>query len=245
MRMLSTVRRVMGTAVEISLPADREGVVESAFARLEWVDATFSLYRPDSEISRIGRGELAPDGAHPLVQQVLDRCEELEWATRGWFRPRAPERGLSLDPSAFVKGWAVDLVVDDLRSAGVTRGFVSAGCDVAVIGTRPDDSPWRSGVHGPLESQLAAVVGLVDSAIASSGSYERGNHIWGSSRSGYHGVSVVGPSLGTADALATAVFADGGTDLSWFADFELYGCVIVLADGAVRLSPGMERRLAA
>ena len=92
---------------------------------------------------------------------------------------------------------------------------------------------------------MAAVVGVVDSAIASSGSYERGDHIWGMGRSGYYGVSVVGPSLGTADALATAVFADGGTDLSWFAEFELYGCVIVLADGSIRISPGMERRLVA
>jgi thiamine biosynthesis lipoprotein len=245
MTLMQRVRRVMGTVVAVTVPADREDVVEPAFDRLEWVDRTFSVYRPDSQISRIGHRDLAAADAHPLVQRVLDECEQLEQATNGWFRPRAPERGRPLDPSAFVKGWAVDLVIDDFIGAGVVSGFVSAGGDVAAIGARPDGSPWRAGVHSPDESQMAAVVGIVDSAIATSGGYERGDHIWGQDGSSLFGVSVVGPSLGTADALATALYADGGTDLSWFEEFELYGCVIVYEDASVRLSPGMKHRLVA
>lgn len=245
MSYINRVRRIMGTSAAISVPAGWEDVIEPAFSRLEWVDRTFSVYRPDSQISRIGAGDLPLADAHPLVQRVLDECERLEEATNGWFLPRAPERRRPLDPSAYVKGWAVDLVIDDLIAAGVGSGFVSAGGDVAVIGERPDGSPWRAGIRSPDASELAAIVGIVDGAIASSGAYERGDHIWGRNRSDYFGVSVVGPSLGTADALATALYADGGADLSWFADFGLYGTVVVHDDARIRLSPGMERRLVA
>lgn len=245
MTMVRRVRRIMGTAVAVTVPASAEDVIEPVFARLEWVDRTFSVHRPDSQISRIGAGSLTVADAHPLVQRVLDECAQLEQTTNGWFRARAPERGRPLDPSAYVKGWAVDLVIDDLIGAGVGSGFVSAGGDVAVIGGRPDGSPWRAGIRSPDESQLAAIVGLVDATIASSGRYERGDHIWGEEGAGFFGVSVAGPRLGTADALATAVYADGGTDLSWFEEFEPYGCAIVYDDGSVRLSPGMELRLVA
>jgi len=88
-----------------------------------------------------------------------------------------------------------------------------------------------------------ATVGLIDSAIATSGTYERGDHIWGDGGRGFRSVSVVGPSLGTADAIATALFADGGTDLSWLDSFELYDHLVILPDSTMRLTPGMERRL--
>jgi thiamine biosynthesis lipoprotein len=239
------VHRVMGTVVTITVPADRADVVEPAFARLEWVDRTFSVYRTDSQISRIGAGMLSKSDADPLVQRVLDVCDELEEATAGWFQPRAPERGRPLDPSAYVKGWAVDLVIDDLIAAGITSGSVVAGGDAAVIGTRPDGSPWRAGIRRPDDERLAAVVGLVDAAIATSGTYESGDHIWGRGSAGYLGVSVAGPSLGTADAVATALFADGGTDLSWLGNFGLYEHLVICEDSMMRLTPGMERRLLA
>lgn len=241
--MAHEVRRVMGTAVTVTVPTDRHDVVGPAFELLEWVDRTFSVYRTDSEISRIGAGTLLRNDAHPLVQRVLDFCGELEEATSGWFKPRAPERDRPLDPSAYVKGWAVDLVVDDLIAAKIDTACVEAGGDAAVIGVRPDGDPWRVGIRNPDGQSIAAVVEIVDAAIASSGTYERGEHIWGRSGARYLSVSVVGPSLGTADALATAIFADGGSDLSWLENFGLYGHLMITADSMMQVSPGMERRL--
>ncbi len=243
--MNTAVRRVMGTAVTISLPSDHSGLLEAAFDRLRWVDHTFSVHSDDSEISRLGSGALSIDDAHPLVQRVLDTCDELEATTAGWFRPRAPELGRPLDPSAYVKGWAVDLVIDDLIAAGVRSASVVAGGDAAVIGTRPDGTPWRAGIKRPDTDRLAAVVGLVDAAVATSGAYERGNHIWGPTDYRYLAVSVVGPSLGTADAVATALFADGGTDLSWLGNFGLYEHLAIHPDLNMHLTPGMQRRLLA
>lgn len=48
--------------------------------------------------------------------------------------------------------------------------------------------------------------------------------------------TVIGPSLGTADALATAVFAAGDADVGWLARFEAYGAVLVRADGSLSVT---------
>jgi thiamine biosynthesis lipoprotein ApbE len=50
------------------------------------------MYKPDSEISRLDRGELAlGDGAvHPAVRAVLARCERSREETEGYFDMRAP-----------------------------------------------------------------------------------------------------------------------------------------------------------
>jgi FAD:protein FMN transferase len=175
------------------------------FAWLRWVDATFSTYRRDSEISRLDRGEL--DDPHPLVRRVLARCEELRARTGGRFDARAGGR---LDPSGFVKGWAVQ------RAAAFGRGrfLIDAGGDVVLRGA------WRVGIRHPYErGRLAAAITVADCAVATSGAYERGPHILdpqtGRPARGLSSVTVVGRDLGTADAYATAAFAEG--DPRWAA----------------------------
>ena len=84
------------------------------FDWLRWVDATFSTYKPDSEISRIGRGELAVAGAHSHVRAVLERCDELRVETGGYFDAHADG---PLDPSGLVKGWSVDEAAAILEAA--------------------------------------------------------------------------------------------------------------------------------
>src|SRR3954465_7418738 len=93
----------MGMPIGIDVRDD--GIdVEPAFAWLRHVDATFSTYRDDSQISRLDRGELTLAECPPEVDEVLTRCLALERATGGFFSVRAAGR---LDPSGFVKGWAV------------------------------------------------------------------------------------------------------------------------------------------
>ena len=98
-----SVREVMGIPVGIDVRDD--GVdpeaLDRAFDWLHWVDATFSTYRAESEISRLDAGTLAPEDAAPEVRAVLARCQALRERTGGCFDVRA--RG-ALDPSDFVKG---------------------------------------------------------------------------------------------------------------------------------------------
>jgi FAD:protein FMN transferase len=191
----------------MGMPVRVEGEIDAArvFAWLRWVDVTFSTYRPDSEISRLDRGERFDP--HPLVREVLARCEELRVATGGLFDARAGGR---LDPSGYVKGWAVE------RAAVFGRGrfLIDAGGDVVLRGT------WRAGIRHPFErDKLAAAITVSDCAVATSGAYERGPHILdprtGRPATGLDSVTVIGPDLATADAYATAAFVAG--DPAWTA----------------------------
>jgi thiamine biosynthesis lipoprotein len=191
----------------MGMPVRVEGSIdaERVFAWLGWVDAMFSTYRADSEISRLDRGEaFAP---HPLVRSVLARCEALRVETGGLFDVRAGGR---LDPSGYVKGWAVQ------RAARFGRGLflIDAGGDMVLRGA------WRVGIRHPYDrDRLAAAITLSDCAVATSGPYERGPHIIdprsGLPASGLSSVTIVGDDLGTVDAYATAAFASG--DPAWAA----------------------------
>lgn len=197
------VEHVMGMPVRV------EGSVDAArvFAWLRWVDATFSTHRADSEISRLGRGERFEP--HPLVRSVLARCEALRVQTGGLFDVRAGGR---LDPSGYVKGWAVQ------RAAAFGRGrfLIDAGGDLVLRGR------WRVGIRHPYErDRLAAALELADCAVATSGLYERGPHIidprTGRPARGLSSVTILGDDLGTVDAYATAAFVAG--DPAWPAAF--------------------------
>lgn len=217
----------MGTAVVFDIRRGGDpAALASAVAFLHWVDRTFSTYRADSEISRIGRGELSPDDAAPEVRQVLTACSELKAATDGWFDPAPGLAGApALDPSGYVKGWATGRAAEMLLDSGASPLLVNAGGDIVAAGS-PDGRPWRVGIRHPLDRSLViAEVDIVDGAIATSGEYERGAHIWSPRRgrtAAWASATVVGPDLGIADALATAVFAAGGDDLSWFDAFTDY-----------------------
>jgi len=227
------VEQVMGTAVSFDVRVPAKTVsVGGAIDLLHWVDETFSIYRADSQISRIGRGELGSDDACPEVREVLVRCSELREATDGWFDHEGGQsRGRPLDPSGYVKGWSIDRAAELLRFDGIDRFCINAGGDVVAMGRPDGENPWRVGVRKPANAaEIATVVGVVDAAVATSGTYERGGHVW-SSRTHSGGqpgsVTVMGPELGVADALATAVFAAGGGAPDWLHRFPEYRLLVL------------------
>ena len=235
--MSAVVEQIMGTPIVVDVRdenADNEDLVRM-FDWLRWVDATFSTYREDSEISRIGRGELEPADAHQEVRSVLARCEELRGETDGFFDARAPG---SLDPSGFVKGWAVDRAAELLQDAGRDDFAVSAGGDMRVVGRA-----WRVGIQHPLAgNKVAAVFETGDLAIATSAAYARGDHVLdphtGRAPAGVLSVTIVGPELGTADAYATAAFAMGARGPQWTARLSGYEAMTILIDETVLTTGG-------
>lgn len=219
------------------------GALDRAFDWLRWVDATFSTYRADSQISRLNAGTLALEEAATEVRAVLERCERLRDQTRGRFDVRA--RG-DIDPSGFVKGWAVETAAAMLVEAGARNLCLHAGGDVRVRGERAPGHPWRIGIQHPRErDRVAAVLSARDLAVATSGAYERGAHVvdprTGRPPEGVLSVTVVGADLGTADAYATAAFAMGLEGPAWTADLRDYDALTILADGRVLSTPGMAR----
>jgi thiamine biosynthesis lipoprotein len=236
---LHRVEHVMGMPIVVDV-RDRQfppAAVDDAFAWLRFVDATFSTYRADSEISRLDAGTLSRADAHPLVLEVLGRCERLRRTTDGYFDVRAPLPGRT-DPSGLVKGWSVQRAAQLLARRGARRFAVNAGGDVCVRGAPPDTDAWRVGVQHPLErDRVATVLAVTDGAVATSGAYERGAHIvdphTGAPPGGVLSVTVVGPDLGTADAYATAAFAMGERGPAWTNRLRGYAAMTILADETV------------
>jgi FAD:protein FMN transferase len=209
-------------------------------AWLRDVDRRFSTYRSDSEISRIDRGELPVAEAGDDVRRVLERCAALHEETRGAFDARASGR---LDPSAYVKGWAVGRGAEILHAAGLADFALNAGGDVVVRGGALPEAAWRVGIQHPRErGAIAAAIEVSGAAVATSGAYERGGHVLdprsGAPADGVLSVTVVGPDLGEADAYSTAAFGLGADGPSWTLGLNGYEAMTIRADGCVLCTPG-------
>ncbi len=240
---MTAVEHVMGMGIVVDVrDGDVEGAaVDDVFDWLRFVDDTFSTYKSESEISRIGRGELSRDDAHPEVGDVLERCEQLREDTRGYFDSEASG---SLDPSGLVKGWAVDRAATILEDAGARNFAIYAGGDIVVRGRPSTEDRWHVGIRHPHRAdRVAAVVEAGDLAIATSGAYARGDHVLdphtGLPPTGLLSVTITGPELATADAYATAAFAMGSArGPAWTAQLAGYEAMSILAGDTVLSTPG-------
>lgn len=238
------VEQIMGMPVSIDV-RDHEvdaDVLERMFDWLRFVDATFSTYKDESEISRLNRGELALGDAHPDVRGVLDRCESLRLETNGYFDVRAASAE-AIDPSGLVKGWAVDRAAALLDDAGLRNYAVNVAGDMRLRGGALPEQCWSVGIQHPLErDSIAAVVEANDLAVATSGAYARGDHVVDPHTrrppSGVLSVTITGPELATADAYATAAFAMGEAGIHWAAGLPGYEAMTILADERVLSTPG-------
>jgi thiamine biosynthesis lipoprotein len=214
----------MGMPISIhvrSLDVDSPTVaraVEDAFDLVREADRLFSVYKADSEVSRIRRRELDPARADPLVQQVVTLCRQAGELTEGAFTDLLPDLHgvLGFDPTGLVKGWAADRAANRLADLSGASFCLNAGGDVVVGGSAVEAhvepaEVWRVGIEDPRDrSRIAEVVELRHGAVATSGTAARGAHLYDPltqtfvSRAG--SVTVVGPSLIWADVWATALF---------------------------------------
>ena len=245
------VEHIMGTAISIDLrdAAIAPGVLDRVFDHLRDIDARFSTYREDSEISRLARGELVEDDCSPDVRHVLSACDHLAVTTGGAFDARHQPAVGGLDPSGYVKGWAVEEAAWILDDGGVVDYMINAGGDIVARGHADAGQPWRIGVRHPDHlDRVAAVVAVTDRAVATSGTYERGDHIvdprTGRPATDLRSMTVVGPRLAFADAYATAAFVMGIDGLGWVADRPDHEAMAITTDGRLVWTPGMDRYLA-
>jgi thiamine biosynthesis lipoprotein len=234
------------------------GAIDRAYEWLRYVDATFSIYRSDSEISRLNRGELSLAETSAAVRSVLARCERLRAETGGYFDIHAPYarggsapaagrgRADSVDPSGLVKGWSVLGAGGLLERDGARNYCVNAGGDILLRGHPEGQPSWRVGIQHPrLRDQVAMVLSLTAGGVATSGAYERGDHIVDPHTrrvpSELLSVTVVGPDLATADAYATAAYAMGPDAASWCSRLAGYEAILIRSDDTVLTTPGLDR----
>ena len=233
----------MGTVFSFDLrpPHVPAAVLEDVVAWLHRMDATFSPYRHDSDISRLGRGDISLAECAPEVGEILGRCDRLREATAGCFSAYASG---TLDPSGVVKGWAVERAAVMLRRAGSRNHSVNGGGDLRLDGGPAPGRPWRIGIADPLRpGAVGTVIAGRDLAVATSGTAERGAHILdprtGLPAEGLASVTVVGPSLTTADAYATAAFVMGDAARDWIEGLPGHEAYAVTADGRSWTTSGL------
>ena len=221
------VEFVMGMAVSIDIRDDvSRDALDDVVRWLHHVDETFSTYKPESPISRLGTGDANLEDMTEEVINVLALCEELYDDTGGAFDAfvvPAPN-GSKLDPSGVVKGGAIERSAEILERHGAANFCINAGGDIAVRGHARPGEQWRIGIRHPelADQSVAVVAGGARLAIATSATYERGAHITdpatGEPTADLASVTIVGPDLTYADAYATAVFVMGPDGLNWLAE---------------------------
>lgn len=131
----------------------------------------------------------------------------------------------ALDLGGIAKGWIADALIAYLSESGVESACVNLGGNVAVLGTKPDGSPWRVGIQDPESARGEALIARVDiegGSVVTSGLYERsfergGRRFWHilDPKTGYP----VETDVVSATILAPAsIDADGYTKTLFFMD---------------------------
>ncbi|HET9977118.1 MAG TPA: FAD:protein FMN transferase [Burkholderiaceae bacterium] len=161
--------------------------------------------------------------------------------------------GMCIDLGGFAKGHAVDRATAILARMGIEHAHVAAGGDSRVIGDRRG-RPWMIGIRDPRrEDALVATLPLVDTAISTSGDYERSfvgadgvrhHHIvdpaTGRSPDAVRSVTVLAADGLTCEALSKTVFVQGvERGLATIDKVPGADAIVVDADGRLVCSSGM------
>lgn len=234
---------VMGTVVTFDLyceegsPRDQLYVrVAQARTLLQGADAVFSTWKEHSPINQLRRGEINLAEAPAEVTEVLERCKTARSMSAGWFDPWAMPGGV--DPTGYVKGWAAQRALGTLVMPGVRGAMVNAAGDIASFGSPGSGGPFRIGVVDPADRRRLACTVRLSGAIATSGAYERGEHLvdpaTGRAKCSVASASVTGPDLGLSDALATALALAGPPGLEIIGQTQDYEGFIIGFDGSWR-----------
>ena len=226
---------------------------ESALEILEDANQRFSLYLPESEISKLVSGRLEWSRATPTQLSIRDQVLEWKEVTEGFFDAKV---GTSeYDPSGLVKSWATSNAANFLLANGIRRFTINAGGDVILSPEVESEVLNRVGLANLVsiassESGSNIVLDLKGSqfrAVATSGISERGEHIWRTDESAaIIQVSVIGVDLVAADIWATAIVAGGMEAWEIFLSQpnETLRAVVTTRDGAIFSSPGFAELLA-
>ena len=148
-----------------------------------------------------------------------------------------------------MKGWSIDRGARLLALAGARNFCINAGGDVLARGEAAPGRPWQIGIRHPqIPDKMAAVVAGCDLAVATSGAYERGDHIVdpksGRPAADLLSMTIAGASLGYADAYATAAFAMGEAGVDWMSRLAGYSGLAITSQPRVVWSDPFDRLLA-
>ena len=136
---------------------------------------------------------------------------------------RLLNEAVKIDLGGIAAGYGVDEAVRIFHEHGLKDFLIDAGGDLFAGGHNCQGQPWRIGIRDPRDAaKLLEVIYLTDSAVTTSGDYEkfyeingqRWSHIFnpitGYPQKGVKSATVIAPTTLEADVLATALCVLGG-----------------------------------
>jgi len=125
-------------------------------------------------------------------------------------------KSIKLHFGAIAKGYALDELLTILKIQGITSAIVDIGGEIGVVGeSHREDGMWLIGIADPSNpDELATIAKVKAGVLATSGSYERGEHIFDRAtgrpaNTSYASVTVISDNGILSDALSTAIFVKG------------------------------------
>ena len=85
------------------------------------------------------------------------------------------KRGQRVDLGGIAKGFAADEAIEIYKEHNIKSAFIDIGGNIALLGSKPDGSPWKVGIRNPRGSEISyiGIVSVKDKAVVSSGDYQR------------------------------------------------------------------------
>ena len=241
-------RVLMGMPITIEIVDAPLSVLASVFDYFAEVDGRFSTYKPDSEIMRINRGELAEPAYSPQMKEVFALAQQTRRDTDGYFSITRPDG--FIDPSGLVKGWAIHNAAKLVEHMGYKNYFLDVGGDIAPGGTDAMGHAWTVGIRNPFNAgEIVKVVRPEGRGVATSGTYIRGQHIYNPYTPGHTiddivSITVIGPNIYEADRFATAAFAMGREGIAFVERLPGFEGYLIDTEGIATMTSGFQELVA-
>ena len=247
---LSRINRDAGHEA-VPLSAEMYGLLERALGFSRFSDGAF-----DITFASVGNLYDYRAGTAPTAEALARGRAAIGWqhlhldpSTRS---VRFGRDGMRIDLGGFAKGHAVDNGTAILAELGIGHAIVTAGGDSRVLGDRRG-RPWSIAIRDPRrEGGVVAVLPLEDTAISTSGDYERYferdgvrcHHLidprTGRSPDAVRSVTILAADGLTAEALSKTVFVLGvERGLALVETLDGVDAVVVDARGALHYSSGL------
>lgn len=208
----------MPITVEIVEAAATEEALEEVYSYFQGVEDRFSPFKASSEVSRLNSGALQPENYSDDLREILKLSAQTKLETGGYFDIYHDGR---CNPSGLVKGWAIYKAANILKSRGWHNYYINAGGDIEAAGHNALGQNWLVGIANPFNPQeIIKKIRLANCGIATSGTYQRGRHIYNPLAASDElgeivSLTVIGPNVYEADRFATAAFAMGLAGLNF------------------------------
>jgi thiamine biosynthesis lipoprotein len=197
-----------------------------------------------------------PNHIHPNESQIKSALPAINWHNllldEAHHTVRFEHPGMKIDLGGIGKGYAVDRCIDILKARGFEHALVTAGGDSRFLGDHMG-RPWLAAIRHPDNPELVVTrIPLADSAVSTSGDYERFfdengvryHHIidphTGHSASKVRSATIIAPTATQTDGMSKTAFVLGAEKaLEIINRMPEYDAVFITPEGKVLYSNGL------